>query len=70
MFFFDTLQAFSTDRANKLTIETLDPLQQYIIGQRIGLSFFDVKLANLAYCEGDIYVHCYVYRIAAFSHYL
>ncbi|XP_014665206.1 PREDICTED: zinc metalloproteinase nas-36-like [Priapulus caudatus] len=42
---------FSVDRRTKLSIRTLNPLQQHIIGQRIGLSFFDLKLANMAYCQ-------------------
>ncbi|KAI0221231.1 Zinc metalloproteinase nas-36 [Lamellibrachia satsuma] len=33
------------------TVETRDPLMLRVIGQRQELSFFDVKLANKAYCE-------------------
>ncbi|WAR16874.1 NAS35-like protein [Mya arenaria] len=37
---------------SQLTIRTNKPLLQHTIGQREELSFFDVKLANLAYCNG------------------
>ncbi|XP_052762010.1 zinc metalloproteinase dpy-31-like [Mya arenaria] len=36
---------------SELTIRTNKPLLQHTIGQREELSFFDVKLANLAYCN-------------------
>ncbi|ESO86005.1 hypothetical protein LOTGIDRAFT_167509 [Lottia gigantea] len=34
-----------------MTIKTIDPLLQRVLGQRVELSFFDTKLANLAYCN-------------------
>jgi len=34
------------------TVETLDPFMTRVIGQRQELSFYDVKLANKAYCDG------------------
>ncbi|XP_023931895.1 zinc metalloproteinase dpy-31 [Lingula anatina] len=40
---------FNTD--GQFTIKTIDPFQQKVIGQRQDLSFYDVKLANLAYCN-------------------
>jgi len=33
------------------TLETRDPLMMRVIGQRQELSFYDVKLANKAYCN-------------------
>ena len=33
-------------------IKAKDPLSDMTLGQRVGLSFFDAKLANLAYCAG------------------
>lgn len=45
-------QSFSIDRANLDTIVAIDPLYQKAMGQRTGLSFFDIKLANLEYCNG------------------
>ncbi|XP_071100217.1 zinc metalloproteinase nas-36-like [Haliotis cracherodii] len=41
--------AFST--GSKATIETLEPLEQNVLGQRQMLSFYDAKQANLAYCK-------------------
>ncbi|KAL5014513.1 hypothetical protein ScPMuIL_008783 [Solemya velum] len=38
-------------REGKRTIETRDPLLQHTIGQREAMSFYDIKLANLAYCQ-------------------
>ncbi|CAL1532490.1 unnamed protein product [Lymnaea stagnalis] len=35
----------------KITLETRDPLLQRDLGQREAMTFFDVKLANLAYCK-------------------
>jgi len=34
------------------TLETVDPLYQHNIGQRVGLSFLTSKLINFAYCNG------------------
>ena len=34
------------------SIKAKDPLSDMTLGQRVGLSFFDAKLANLAYCAG------------------
>ncbi|KAL8578848.1 hypothetical protein ACOMHN_022141 [Nucella lapillus] len=36
----------------EITVETVDPRQQRVLGQRQEMSFYDVKLANKAYCEG------------------
>ena len=38
------------------TVETRDPLMMRVIGQRQELSFYDVKLANKAYCDGNILI--------------
>ena len=38
------------------TVETRDPLMMRVIGQRQELSFYDVKLANKAYCDGNIVI--------------
>ena len=46
------LQAFSVNGG--LTIRTLDSGYQNVIGNRDGLSFRDIKLANLMYrCNGE-----------------
>ena len=46
------LQAFSVNGG--LTIRTLDSSYQNVIGNRKGLSFRDIKLANLMYqCNGE-----------------
>jgi len=34
-------------------LETRDPLMMRVIGQRQELSFYDVKLANKAYCDSQ-----------------
>ena len=34
------------------SIKANDPLSDMTLGQRVCLSFFDAKLANLAYCAG------------------
>ncbi|KAH9498111.1 hypothetical protein Btru_008283 [Bulinus truncatus] len=44
-------RAFSFN--GQLTIQTKDPQYQNVIGNREGLSFFDIKLANLMYKCGD-----------------
>ena len=41
------LQAFSTN--GRITIQTLDPKYQNVIGNRYGISFSDIKLINLMY---------------------
>ncbi|KAH9510299.1 Zinc metalloproteinase nas-30 [Bulinus truncatus] len=38
-------------RNGRPTLETRDPLLQRDLGQREAMSFFDVKLANMAYCK-------------------
>ncbi|XP_046578542.1 zinc metalloproteinase nas-36-like [Haliotis rubra] len=43
--------AFSV--GSKATIETLEPLEQNVLGQRQMLSFYDAKQANLAYCKAS-----------------
>ena len=46
--------AFSKDRTQLRTIETLDPAQQTLIGQRQGLSSSDVMHVNVLYnCQGS-----------------
>ncbi|CAH1772854.1 unnamed protein product, partial [Owenia fusiformis] len=42
----------SFTKAGQLTIKTINPLYQRTIGQRVALSFADVKVANMAYCAG------------------
>ncbi|XP_059139171.1 zinc metalloproteinase dpy-31-like [Physella acuta] len=37
----------------QVTLQTRDPLLQRNLGQREAMSFFDVKLANLAYCKDE-----------------
>ena len=37
-------------------METVDGLMRRVIGQRQELSFYDVKLANRAYCQGTDHV--------------
>ena len=41
-------QYFAQDKS-KLTIETKDPAAQNVIGNRMGLSFRDIKTVNLMY---------------------
>ena len=48
---FVLLQDFGVTNKS-ITIETRDPLMQSVPGQRKGLSFYDSKAANLAYCAG------------------
>uniref|UniRef100_A0A914W9G6 Metalloendopeptidase n=1 Tax=Plectus sambesii TaxID=2011161 RepID=A0A914W9G6_9BILA len=36
---------------NALTIRSIDPNYQYTMGQRLGLSFYDIKFINIAYCN-------------------
>lgn len=37
-------------------MKTTNPMYVKTMGQRVGLSFFDSKLANLAYCKGTLLV--------------
>ena len=39
--------------ANEETITANDPGYQGAIGPNVGLTFFDVKAINLAYCSGE-----------------
>ncbi len=49
------LQFYAMDpNSSYTTVETRDPLMARVVGQRQELSFFDVKLANKAYCEGTV----------------
>ena len=48
-----SVQFYASDvNSSLLTVETRDPLMRRVIGQRQELSFYDVKLANKAYCDG------------------
>jgi hypothetical protein len=59
------LQFYAKDVNGTLTtMETRDPLMMRVIGQRQELSFYDVKLANTAYCSSK-YFHLTVVRIHA-----
>ena len=66
---FAVLQDFTSN--DKRTIETLDPSMQDVIGKAEGLSFFDIKLANLMYncskkCKNlplHLHIHLYTYNI-------
>ena len=40
---------------NQQALESWNPMHQHTMGQRVGLSFFDSKLANLAYCKRELY---------------
>lgn len=46
------LQYFS-ENGKEVTIETLDARLQRVVGQRLDMSFYDIKLANMAYCNGS-----------------
>ena len=50
-----SFQAFSKTGYHP-TIETKDPLYQRTIGQRVELSFSDLKIVNKAYCSGRYHV--------------
>ncbi|ELU12128.1 hypothetical protein CAPTEDRAFT_65853, partial [Capitella teleta] len=41
--------SYAFTRNFKITMETLDPLEQNSLGQRTGMSFLDAKIINLAY---------------------
>ena len=45
------VQYFSRS-GREVTVEALDSRLQRVLGQRLEMSFYDVKLANLAYCSG------------------
>jgi len=48
------LQFYAKDVNGTLTtLETRDPRMTRVIGQRQELSFYDVKLANKAYCDSQ-----------------
>ena len=50
-----SLQFYARDsNSSYTTVETLDALMYRVIGQRQELSFYDVKLANKAYCTGGL----------------
>ena len=50
-------QFFSTEYGIKRTITTKDPFYQDKIGHRTGMSFNDIKLANLMYrCSGSSFL--------------
>ena len=49
-----SFQFYAKDPNSTLTtVQTRDPLMARVIGQRQELSFYDVKLANMAYCDGE-----------------
>ena len=48
LFYLCSFQASSAN--NEVTVEPKNALNTQTIGQKIELSFFDAKLANLAYC--------------------
>jgi len=59
-----TLQFYAKDQNGSLTtVETRDPLMMRVIGQRQELSFYDVKLANKAYCDGKDLTKSTVFRM-------
>ena len=50
-----TFQAFtSLTKPANTTIVPHNPLYLHTIGQKVEISFFDAKLANMAYCAGEI----------------
>lgn len=63
----DPLFSFQTfsQSAVDITVESWNPLLQNTMGQREDLSFYDVKLANLAYCSGN---GCYFYLFSSHFH--
>ncbi len=42
-----------------MTVQTRDEYMKRVIGQRQELSFYDVKLANKAYCQGNCLENIY-----------
>ena len=48
---YNNMQAL-TNNIEKNTLESLDPMMQHNMGQRVGLSHLNAQFINYAYCNG------------------